>query len=112
MAPVILANMSPIIKIAMVSRTLDDTINTDKSTKKLPKLAAITTLHFEVSKTAKAPPKSPEPKITKATPKLAPELIPSTNGPAKGFLNKVCIKSPETPNPEPTKMAVMAFGNL
>jgi len=47
-----------------------------------------------------------------ATPKLAPELIPKTKGPANGFLNKVCINKPEIPRPEPTIIAVTAFGNL
>lgn len=98
--------------MAIVSLTLLDTAKTANSTKKLPKLAAITTLHFDTRAVAKKPPKSPEPKITKATPKLAPELIPSTKGPANGFLNKVCINKPEIPNPEPTKIAVIAFGNL
>ena len=68
--------------------------------------------HFEINKDAKTPPKTPEPKITKATPKLAPELIPKTKGPAKGFLKSVCMSKPEIPKPEPTKIAVMAFGNL
>ncbi len=102
--------MSPMIKIAIVSRTFEDTNKTAKSTKKLPKLAAMTTAHFEMSNDAKTPPNSPEPKITRATPKLAPELIPKTKGPANGFLNNVCINNPEIPNPEPTKIAVNAFG--
>lgn len=93
-----------------MSRTLEDTIITANSTKKLPKLAAITTLHLEISSVVKTPPKKPEPKITNATPKLAPELIPKTNGPANGFLNSVCINKPEIPNPDPTKIAVKAFG--
>lgn len=104
--------MRPIISMAMVSLTLDDTINTASKTKKLPKLAPITTLHLEINKVVKTPPKKPEPNSTKATPRLAPELIPNTKGPAKGFLNKVCINRPEIPNPEPTKMAVNALGNL
>ena len=95
-----------------MSLTLDDTIITAKSTIKLPKLAAITTLHLEINNDAKTPPKIPEPKMTNATPRLAPELIPNTNGPANGFLNKVCINNPEIPRPEPTKMAVKALGNL
>lgn len=107
-----LPNISPIINIAIVSRTLEDTIKTARSTKKLPKLAAITMLHFEINNVEKIPPKIPDPKITKATPKLAPELIPRTKGPANGFLNKVCINNPEIPKPEPTKIAVKAFGNL
>ena len=50
--------------------------------------------------------------ITKATPKLAPELIPNTNGPANGLRNNVCINNPDIPNPEPTNTAVKAFGSL
>lgn len=98
--------------MAMVSLTFDETTKTAKSTKKLPKLAAITIVHLETKSVAKTPPKIPDPKITKATPKLAPELIPRTNGPANGFLNSVCINNPEMPNPEPTRIAVIAFGNL
>ena len=52
------------------------------------------------------------PKITKATPKLDPELKPKTYGPANGFLNKVCINNPDIESPIPTKIAVIAFGNL
>ena len=59
----------------------------------------------------KNPPNNPEPKISKATPKLAPEEIPRTKGPAKGFLNNVCIRSPQIDKPEPTIMAVIALGN-
>jgi len=107
-----LPNINPIIKIAIVSRTLEDTIMTANKTKKLPKLAAITKLHLEIKKAAKNPLKIEAPIITKATPKLAPDVIPRTKGPANGFLNKVCINNPEMPKPEPTKMAVNAFGNL
>ena len=110
MAAVILANISPMMSIAMVSRTFNDTIKTANNTKKLPKLAAITMLHFEIKNVIKTPPKIEEPIMTKATPKLAPELIPNTKGPANGFLNNVCINNPEIPKPEPTNMAVIAFG--
>lgn len=48
--------------------------------------------------------------MTKATPRLEPELNPNTYGPASGFLNNVCINNPEIDKPIPTKMAVMAFG--
>lgn len=96
----------------MVSRTLVETIITANKTKKLPKLAAITKLHFEINNVAKNPLKTDAPIITKATPKLAPDVIPSTKGPANGFLNKVCMSNPEIPNPEPTNIAVKALGNL
>lgn len=98
--------------MAMVSLTLLETASTASSTKKLPRLAAITILHLEIKAVANKPPNKPEPKIMRATPKLAPELIPNTKGPASGFLNSVCMSNPEIPNPEPTKIAVMAFGNL
>lgn len=96
----------------MVSLTLVETIMTANNTKKLPKLAAITKLHFEINNVVKNPPNIEDPRITEATPKLAPEVIPNTNGPANGFLNKVCISNPEMPNPDPTKIAVKAFGSL
>lgn len=107
-----LANISPIIKIAMVSLTLTDTNITINNTRKLPKLAAITKLHFEVRAKAIEPENNDAPIMAKATPKLAPELIPSTKGPANGFLKSVCINSPEIPNPDPTKIEVNAFGSL
>ena len=96
----------------MVSLTFVETIMTANNTKKLPKLAAITKLHFEINNVVKNPPNIEDPRITKATPKLAPKVIPSTNGPANGFLNKVCMSNPEMPNPDPTKIAVKAFGTL
>lgn len=105
-----LPNIRPIMRIAIVSLILLETDRTAKSTKKLPKLAEITIAHLDIKAVANKPPKRPEPKITKATPKLAPELIPNTNGPAKGFRKRVCINKPEIPKPEPTIIAVKAFG--
>ena len=96
----------------MVSRTLLDIVRTAISTKKLPILDAITILHLLPKTPAKMPPKTPEPKMITATPRLAPDEIPRTNGPAKGFLNSVCMSRPEIPKPEPTRMAVIALGNL
>ena len=56
------------------------------------------------------PVKNVEPINSSAAPKLAPELIPKTKGPANGFLNNVCIKRPLKDNPAPTNMEVNAFG--
>ena len=53
------------------------------------------------------PPTLPESRIIKATPKLAPELIPSSEGPAKGLRNSVCICNPLMDNPAPAIKAVM-----
>ena len=94
----------------MVFRTFWATIITANITKNAPKLAAIANPKFENAKAEKLAPKSDAPKINEATPKLAPELIPNTNGPAKGFLNKVCINKPLILKPEPTKIAVNALG--
>ena len=49
---------------------------------------------------------------TNATPKLAPAVMPRTDGPANGFRKRVCICKPATPSAPPTKRAVMALGSL
>lgn len=51
-------------------------------------------------------------KIPKATPKLDPDEIPKTEGPANGFLNSVCISNPAKAIPAPQKMAVRVLGIL
>lgn len=58
------------------------------------------------------PPKIPVNKIVMATPKPAPLLMPNMEGSARGFLNKVCIRSPATDKAAPAKSAVTACGNL
>jgi len=105
-----LPNISPIIKIAMVSLIFDATIITANKTKKLPKLAAIAIEKLLIVKIL--PVKKENPNTNKDTPRLAPELIPKTNGPANGFLNNVCINNPLSDNPLPTRMAVKALGSL
>ncbi len=87
------------------SMTANNTINE-------PILAASANPILENANPTRLPEKVETPNTKIATPKLAPELIPNTNGPAKGFLNKVCINRPQIDNPEPTNIAVMAFGNL
>ena len=96
----------------MVFLTLFAAKITDDNTKKAPRLAAIGSDKLESELVSKAPPKIEDPKIKIATPKLAPEEIPKTKGPAKGFLNKVCINKPQTDKPDPTKIAVIALGTL
>ena len=96
----------------MVFLTLFAAKITADSTKKAPKLAAIGKDQLEIEAESKNPPNAEDPKIKNATPKLAPDEIPNTKGPAKGFLNKVCINNPQIDKPEPTKIAVIAFGNL
>jgi len=96
----------------MVFLTLFAAIITADKTKKAPKLDAIGKDQLEIELVNKKPPNIDEPKIKIATPKLAPEEMPKTNGPASGFLNKVCISKPQIDKPEPTKTAVIAFGIL
>lgn len=95
----------------IVLRTLLATIMTVDIITKEPILAAIAIPKLELEINP-SPPNKEVPKINKATPKLAPELIPRTKGPASGFLNNVCINKPEIDNPEPTKIAVIDFGIL
>ena len=51
-------------------------------------------------------------KIPNATPSVEPEEIPKTEGPANGFLNKVCINNPDKAIPAPHKIAVTVLGIL
>ena len=92
--------------------TLFAAIITADNTVRAPRLAAIGKDQFETACVRIKPPKREEPKIRSATPKLAPEEIPKTKGPANEFLNNVCINKPQTDKPEPTKTAVIAFGIL
>jgi hypothetical protein len=45
-----------------------------------------------------------------ATHKLAPEVIPNTEGPANGLLNNVCIRRPAIESPIPAKTAINVRG--
>ena len=56
------------------------------------------------------PPIAPDSNTTQATPRLAPELIPNTDGPASGFRKTVCICKPLTDSPAPATNAVNACG--
>ena len=57
-------------------------------------------------------PPIPDTNTTSATPRLAPELIPSTEGPANGLRKTVCICNPLTERPAPATKAVSACGSL
>ncbi len=94
----------------MVSFNFLETKKTKDKTNKLPKIEASNIPKLDKKTSAKNAGKMEAPIITKATPKLEPELKPKTYGPANGFLNKVCINKPEIDKPIPTKAAVIAFG--
>ena len=88
--------------------------NISINTKVAPKKAATLTptLDQNPNDERALPPKIPVNKIVIATPRPAPLLIPNIEGSARGFLNKVCIKSPATDKAAPAKSAVIACGNL
>jgi hypothetical protein len=46
-----------------------------------------------------------------ATPKLAPDALPSKYGSANGFLNKPWAKAPANPSKAPAKQAPKVRGN-
>ena len=56
------------------------------------------------------PPKLPDSRTIRATPRLAPELIPNTDGPARGLRKTVCISNPLTESPAPAMAAVRDWG--
>ncbi len=85
-------------------------MSTKMSTNTEPKTAAITCPHPPVIK-KEGIQDAPDAIIRKATPKLAPELIPSIYGSAKGFLNSVCINKPAIANEDPANIAVSALGS-
>ena len=111
-AEVTVLNIKPMIKIDMVFRILFAVAIKAIKTNDAPVLEAITTPQSESAAVAKIPLKIPDPNIKSATPKLAPDEIPNTNGPANGFLNNVCINKPLIANPDPTRIAVIALGSL
>ena len=111
MALVKLPNISPTINIAVVSRSFRETARTANSTTKLPRHDAMMIPYGERISGANTDGSKAVPRITNATPRLDPELCQRSYGPASGFLNNVCIKSPLTDNPIPAIAAVIAFGN-
>ena len=96
----------------MVFLIFDAVIRIATNTKSAPKLEAIANAQWDVEYAYKLLPNNEFPKISNATPKLAPEEIPKTKGPANGFLKSVCIIKPLILRPEPTRIAVMALGIL
>jgi hypothetical protein len=52
----------------------------------------------------------PDASMTRETPRLAPEVIPKTSGPARGFRKRVCMSRPLAASAEPARTAVTALG--
>ena len=94
----------------MVSFTFEATVITANNTKKLPKLEAIASVTLVTNPNVNIPENSEDPIINRAAPRLAPELMPNTKGPAKGLRKRVCISKPLKASPLPTSRAVKALG--
>ena len=80
------------------------------NTRNAPAKAAMVTPmvdHPGIALTA-VPLRCPVSNTTMATPNPAPLEMPKMEGSAKGFLKRVCIKSPERDRPMPASKAVIA----
>lgn len=111
-ALVALPIISPTIRSVAISLTRQETDNTINKTKNEPNVAASTILQLLIGLSGKNDATHPVASTKIATPKLAPELIPNTKGPAIGFLNRVCINKPEIASPAPAMSAVIVRGSL
>ena len=115
MAIVMLATMIPTMSITTLSRILKEMSRIRKSTSPAPSVDAIMTSQLPSMPNCCMPKRvvaDPAANITAATPRLAPAVIPKTEGPARGFLKRVCIWRPPTERAAPAKTAVMVLGNL
>ena len=77
-AEVRLANIKPVMRIAILSLNLKDATITASKTRKLPVLEAITIAHFDNNNPENELPNTAAPRMTHATPRLAPLLRPRT----------------------------------
>ena len=107
MADVAMPNIIPKISMVIISRMRIDTATISSKISMEPINAARTT---PICPNQNPKPIADEPSTAIATPKLAPELMPSTYGPANGFLKMVCICRPLTANAEPARIAVITLG--
>ena len=84
--------ITPIINSVTFPFTFCDTYTISAITDKAPITAAneSATSPIYPSLLSATPPNAPDSNTTKATPRLAPELIPSTEGPASGLPNR-CV---------------------
>ena len=111
-ADVALPNIIPIIKRVIISFILKETNRIINKIIAEPIQAAITIIQLPAYPMEIPVNKPAKPNTMMATPKLAPALIPRTKGPARGFLNMVCICNPLTDNADPANIAVITLGIL
>ena len=111
-AEIPLESIIPRMRTVITSFTLEEIIIISNITAPAPIHEAATRIQLPNALMLSGEILAEKPKMTKATPRLAPELIPSTYGPAIGFLKTVCICNPLNDSATPTVRAVIAFGNL
>ncbi len=109
MAPQICESIKPIKSKTMLLLTFLETAKIKNVIKKLPAMAESTINVLPIKKSENKCKVLPA-KILIATIKDAPELIPSTYGPASGFLKMICKIKPETASVQPAIIAVIVFG--
>ena len=85
--------------------SMEESSRSTPVTSMLPAKAPVTTAAYPPREIVPAEIVPPKKSITTATPKLAPELIPKIEGPARGLRNVVCRSSPDTASPAPAKNA-------
>ena len=104
--------MTPMMSSVTLPRTFCETNTMSAMTDSEPTVAAIVSASSPMypSLLSATPPTLPESRMTSATPRLAPELMPSTEGPASGLRKTVCICRPLTANPAPATKAVSDWG--
>lgn len=107
-AEIPLPNIKPRIKIVVMSLTFMASKRITINTRLAPIIPDNPIIILEDTKNGTE--KLPKPSITIATPKLAPELIPSTYGPASGLRKIVCINKPLTDKAMPETIAVKTRG--
>ena len=101
----------PIMSNIMLLRTTEANIIIMIRIKHAPKNAPNTiNIELDKLKDATVPDPIPSNKTTRATPKLAPALIPNIPESAKGLRNVVCNNNPDTAIAPPVKRAVIACG--
>ena len=108
-APQICEIIKPINKSITLLFTFFEIANIKVVTKRLPAIAE-TTINALPIKKSENKYKEVFAKILMATINEAPELIPNTYGPAKGFLKIICKIKPAAESAQPAIMAVMVLG--
>lgn len=108
-APQICESIKPIKSKTTLLLTFLEIPKIKKVIKRLPVMADRTMKALPIKKTenrCKALPAN----MLMATINEAPELIPNTKGPAKGFLKIICRIKPETESVQPAIIAVIVLG--